>query len=241
MFSYYGAKGQIARFYPKPVCSEIREPFCGSARYACRYGLDRDVWLNDKYSVVVEVWQWIQRATRKDLLALPDLMPGDDLRDFKQLSVVERNLMGFCVGTGLAKPQFKFTCFGANRLRTSGTGTWRQSRNRLLLLVGNISHWKITCGDYAEMPDAEVTWFVDPPYRGSSGAGYPVNDVDYQMLGEWCLGRGGQVIVCEMLGAYWLPFHRLVCGGGDGNVTCKGRKYAEMLWHRCPVKVGFGL
>ena len=31
-------------------------------------------------------------------------------------------------------------------------------------------------------------------------------DIDFPALGEWCRTRSGQVMVCENVGATWLPF-----------------------------------
>jgi hypothetical protein len=61
-----------------------------------------------------------------------------------------------------------------------------------------------THGDYRDAPDIEACWFVDPPYEGVNG--YRHSAIDYEALGEWCMSRRGQVIVCEGANADWLPF-----------------------------------
>jgi site-specific DNA-adenine methylase len=53
--------------------------------------------------------------------------------------------------------------------------------------------------------------FVDPPYqvKGVYYSGSRWSTADYRDLAELCValkGAGHQVIVCERLGADWLPF-----------------------------------
>lgn len=100
MFSYYGSKSKIVHLYPKPRHSVIIEPFAGSARYALKY-FDRDVILIDKYSVIIEIWKFLQLASEKDILGLPILKCGENLRDFN-LSDLERKFLGFNVSGGVA-------------------------------------------------------------------------------------------------------------------------------------------
>jgi len=70
-----------------------------------------------------------------------------------------------------------------------------------------IRHWKVIEGDYTLAPGGPATRFVDPPYVGS-GHHYPHGSrgIDYQELGAWCHAQEGQAIVCENVGADWLPF-----------------------------------
>ena len=79
MFSYYGSKSKIINLYPSPKHGKVIEPFAGSARYALKY-FDRQVLLVDKYSVLVEVWHYLQQASEADILGLPKPAIGDDLR-----------------------------------------------------------------------------------------------------------------------------------------------------------------
>lgn len=67
-----------------------------------------------------------------------------------------------------------------------------------------IKHWKIIYGDYSCVK-GEATWFVDPPYQ-VAGKYYKHKNIDYVKLGEWCRQLEGQAIVCENVGADWLPF-----------------------------------
>ena len=81
MFSYYGSKSKIVDYYPPPKHKKIIEPFAGSARYSLKYW-DNDVLLIDKYDVIVDVWNYLKNATEKDILGLPQLKKGEDLRNF---------------------------------------------------------------------------------------------------------------------------------------------------------------
>ena len=81
-------------------------------------------------------------------------------------------------------------------------------RDRVASQVDAIKHWRVIEGDYTEAPDAEATWFIDPPYNNKAGSHYPwgCDKIDYNALGQWCHQRRGQVIACENEGATWLPF-----------------------------------
>lgn len=81
-------------------------------------------------------------------------------------------------------------------------------------------------GDYADAPDIEATWFIDPPYqRVAKGYTYGASDIDFDVLAEWCRSRRGQVIVCEQEGADWLPFRPLVTHSSINN-----RPTTEVWW-----------
>jgi site-specific DNA-adenine methylase len=201
VFSYYGSKSRVVHLYPKPTEDLIIEPFAGSAKYALRY-CDKHVWLNDAYPVIAEVWQWIQQATRADIERLPELKRGEDLRDFKQLSETERNVLGFAVGRGNAAPRHICSKWSEEDDETA------KLKRYMLHFNERIKHWKITCLDYRELPNERATWFVDPPYQ-VGGERYKVNGIDYQALADWCRTRNGQTIVCENEGGTWLPFKPL--------------------------------
>jgi site-specific DNA-adenine methylase len=99
-------------------------------------------------------------------------------------------------------------------------------RERLAKSVGKISHWEVRCADYREIEDVEATWFIDPPYIGM-GHHYHSDELDYETLASWCKSRRGQVIVCELSGASWLPFVPFI---ETVNASKKNRK--EVIWQR---------
>jgi site-specific DNA-adenine methylase len=227
MFSYYGSKSKIVQYYPRPTTNQIIEPFAGSARYALRY-FEQDVWLNDSYQVIADIWTWIINASQSDIDQLPELTIGDDLRDFKQLSEVERQLLGFAVQRGVATPGNKCNkrCAGLDKRNTRRQTECRYLKQRLTKYQGKIRHWKVTSLDYRELPNQDATWYIDPPYQ-FGGEHYKRNKVDYPALAEWCKSRNGQPIVCENSKADWLPFKQLVRIQGSLNTNT-----VECIWTR---------
>jgi len=41
MFSYYGSKKKIVKYYPEPVHDVIIEPFAGAAWYSLEYPIEK--------------------------------------------------------------------------------------------------------------------------------------------------------------------------------------------------------
>lgn len=235
MFSYFGSKSKLVKLYPQPVYSLIIEPFAGSARYACHYRHNHKVWLNDLDPTIYGIWKWIQQASRKDIEDLPELRPGDNLKDFDLPDVV-KDLLGFAVVRGATHPRHTACGWAAK------SGEIGEMKTRLLSLFrrnydekpeynkeGDITDWKITNQDYRTLPNKEATWFIDPPYQ-RMGDDYSYNNsaIDYLHLREWCLQRKGQIIVCEGTGANWLPFTKLT---GSGRVKRKD-SFEELIWTR---------
>jgi hypothetical protein len=202
MFSYYGSKTNIVDLYPKPVHGKIIEPFAGAAKYSLRY-FDREVLIVDKYPVIIEIWQHLQKCSIKDILNLPDqLLPGETWEDYKLLSTTERYLMGFLLGRADERPRNKTT------VRTLRRPKAIQSRKKFIANnLFKIRHWEIRLGSYNEVPNEIATWFVDPPYQ-FGGEVYVMNNkkINYTDLSSWCKERNGQLIVCENTKASWLPF-----------------------------------
>jgi hypothetical protein len=79
------------------------------------------------------------------------------------------------------------------------------ARERIASQVDAIRHWTLIEGDYTKAPDVEATWFIDPPYA-QAGRYYAQQPDNFDALGAWCQTRNGQVLVCENVGATWLPF-----------------------------------
>lgn len=198
MFSYYGSKSKVVDLYPRPKHGKIIEPFAGSARYALRY-FDREVLLVDKYPVIVDLWNYLKQASERDILSLPEPEKGEDLRSYS-LSDGERYLLGFLANRGNYSP-----CNLVNNFSDIG-----RDKRRIARGLYKIRHWEIRLGDYQSIENEVATWFIDPPYT-AAGKNYVYGSeaLDYSHLAEWSLSRMGQVIVCENLGADWLPFYSL--------------------------------
>lgn len=203
MFSYYGTKARLADKYPRPLFDTIVEPFAGAAGYACSYP-DYDVVLIDANPKIIAVWDFLIRATTRDIRALPDIAPGQSVNDFQYLTDAERWLIGFCINPASSTPKVTATKRSA----------WPRYKQRLVDFVPKIGHWTATVGTYSDDPDVMATWFVDPPYQAAGKYYYGHKGLDFTGLGLWCKRCRGQVIVCENEGADWLPFAPLTRHNG---------------------------
>lgn len=221
MFSYYGSKSKIVHLYPPPKYGKIIEPFAGSARYSLKYW-DREILLVDKYDVIVRIWKWLQLCSKNDILKLPNLPAGGDLKKCG-LSDDELLFCGMIAGVSATSPRFKVSPFSAEQ---------NGNRNRLKIIANNlhkISHWEIKLGDYTEIENQEATWFIDPPYQ-FGGQAYVENSIDYSHLAKWSTGRHGQIIICENTKADWLNFNPILKTRGSSNI-----KSIEAIWSNIPT------
>lgn len=215
MFSYYGRKSKIIKYYPTPMYDTIIEPFAGSAAYSMQY-FEKNVILIEKYDVLVKLWQWlIHEATEKEILALPSVVENDMIEKFDWLCQEEKWLMGFSLNRGSAQPK--------NKVKKFSDG-WENVKKRIATDLKKIRHWQIRQGCYLEAENTKATWFIDPPYQ-FGGEWYRHKNIDYKQLKVFCLQRDGQVIVCENTKADWMDFSPLVKiqGSVNSNTT-------EAIW-----------
>ena len=197
MFSYYGSKSKIVDYYPPPKHKRIIEPFAGSARYSLKYW-QNDVLLVDKYPVIVDVWNYLKNASEQDILKLPILKKGDDVRTFG-LTKDEMLLLGFSCQAGVSTPNYMTSRLGEQNSKTFLKNIAKQ--------LHKIRHWEIKLASYDELENEEDTWFIDPPYQfGGHKYKHSNKTIDFNNLAEWCKSRNGQAIVCENTKADWLPF-----------------------------------
>jgi len=201
MFSYYGSKSKIVDHYPPPKFDMIIEPFAGSAKYSLKY-FDKDVILIDKYDVIVNIWKYLQVASKKDILGLPRPKQGDDLRDIKSISKVERHFMGYLFSAVQQWPANKVSKFGCVHMYG---GDRKDKYHKIADSLHKIRHWQILLGDYRQASNKQATWFIDAPYQ-HGGDKYVHSKIDYNHLSKWCQSRIGQSIVCENTKSDWLPF-----------------------------------
>lgn len=218
MWSYYGSKSKIVKFYPHPKYDLIIEPFAGSAWYSVVHR-HKKVLLNEKYEVLYNIWNWLIHEANSDLiLSYKDFFLGQDISQMS-LSKPHKDLIGFCINRGSISPKSivqKWSCQVVSKPDWASTTAY--SLERIAKIVPEIKHWEIQFGDYKNLPDIEATWFIDPPYQ-FGGQHYLVNDIDYLDLSEWCKTRKGQVIVCENTKADWLPFTPLTKIQGQKRKT----------------------
>jgi hypothetical protein len=110
----------------------------------------------------------------------------------------------------------------------------REIRQRIADMLPLFRGWRIIEGDYTKAPNIEATFFVDPPYQSTGDRYQPgARDLDFAKLGEWCLRRKGQVIVCERFDATWLNgLKRLgqlsAIGGHAGGKRVNVEKFREL-------------
>lgn len=226
-FNYYGSKVNAARHYSAPRFDTIVEPFAGGAGYSLAHR-EKQVVLVDRNPDVIDAWLYLIKATAADVLALPLLEPGAPVP--QDLPRGARLIIGWNVMTCGVRPQSRLVPCAA-RIPSSYWG--ESKRAALASLALEIKHWQAFCLSYERIPNTVATWFVDPPYIGKNGVHYPNgNDaIDFTHLGAWCREREGQVIVCEGVGATWLPFRYAY--DHASNIEPTGRRRAgEMVYEQ---------
>lgn len=72
MWGYYGSKSKIIEKYPPPKFDTVIEPFAGTAQYALKYW-DRNIILIEKYDVICNLWKWLQKCSKQDILSTRQL------------------------------------------------------------------------------------------------------------------------------------------------------------------------
>jgi site-specific DNA-adenine methylase len=202
-FTYYGGKHRIAMKYPPPNHSTIIEPFCGSAGYSLAHN-KKTVKLFDLNERIVGIWNYLIKVKESEILNLP--IKVSDTRELRNIPQEAKWLIGFWCNKGTCEPANKPTTWMLNG--TSPNSFWGEAiRNRVCMQLKDIRHWSCEQKDYQNISDnSQATWFIDPPYSAKPGRLYKHNKIDYSMLSLFCKERRGQVIVCEMQGASWLPF-----------------------------------
>ena len=199
-FSYFGSKWRSIPSYPKPEHQTIIEPFAGGASYALHYP-EREVCLIVKDPIICGVWEYLIKATVREILELPDTF--ENVNDIKAPQEA-RWLIGFWLNRATTHP-----CNTPSAWMRTGeheSSFWGlEKRIRIAGQLEYIRHWQIFNNSYDSAPNCAATWFIDPPYQ-RMGHRYRFSDIDYSHLSGWCKSRRGQVIVCEQEGAEWLQF-----------------------------------
>jgi hypothetical protein len=151
-------------------------------------------------------------------------------------------LIGFWLGRGRSSPALQPSSWMKTAIGgPDRKGFWGiRMRTRIAQQVKHIRHWKIFHESYENAPDVEATWHIDPPYQ-QAGKAYRKKDIDYAALATWCQSRRGQVMVCEQMGATWLPFRKFVIGDSAYcRRASRKRMTPEVIWIRNDRKIGFG-
>lgn len=192
MWSYYGSKSKLIKYYPAPTLDKIIEPFGGTAKYSLKY-FEKEVIIYELFHKIYEIWKYLQSASKKDILSLPNI--GYKEKIPSSLSNPEKWLIGYCVARGAPRPATMGHKFNS----------WERDKIRISEDLYKIRHWKILNTNGLLHPNEKATWFIDPPYQ-KMGYKYNFNKINYNELSVWCKERLGQVIVCENADARWLPF-----------------------------------
>lgn len=220
MFSYYGSKSKIVDYYPPPKYKKIIEPFAGSARYSLKYW-QNDIFLVDKYDVIINNWKWLQQCSENDIKKLPVMKIGETLDDYN-LSVDEKIFMGFIVQQGTTGMRKTVSSYAVDGIKSQ--------LNNIASQLFKIKHWEIKLGDYTEIENIEAAWFIDPPYQfGGHEYKYSNKKINFTELAEWCKSRSGQTIVCENTKANWLSFKPMIEMQGAAFKT------TEAIWSNYPT------
>lgn len=248
-FPYYGSCHSMAKLYPRPRHDRLIEPFAGSACYSLHHP-ERDVVLVERDPVIAELWRWLIRISPAEVLALPDLEPGQSTDDL-EVCPAARSLIGLwcnpASGGGPSKASSTWGKYGGiggrGGHRMPRLNSWEaRVRHRIARQLPAIRHWTVVEGEAMattnhpctpvsagiarQSPSGGATWFIDPPYEGRPGSHYRYGSklIDYGELGAWCQSLPGQAMVREQLGADWLPFERL------GTVNGQRGKSTEVAW-----------
>jgi len=224
MWSYYGAKTNVIDLYPPPKFDKVIEPFAGTARYALKY-FEKDVLIVDKYDVVIDIWKWLQKCSKRDILSLPNMKKGEHVDDYTFDCLEAKHLMGFMIGFMTETPRKTATIRMEQR-----PNSIKYTLNRIANNLHKIRHWEIRSGSYEDIENENASWFIDPPYvKGGDRYKYSNKHIDFSQLADWCKSRKGQAIVCETLGADWLDFKRMTT-----HHTRRGPQH-EVIWSNLPT------
>lgn len=229
-FSFYGGKYRAAPHYPRPAHKLIIEPFAGSAGYAMRYP-DLDVVLVERDPVLAAVWRYLLTATPSEIRRLPLYGEGWSTTDDLDVSDGARYLIGLWLNKGMTGPCKRPSAWMRNSLPGRLETYWGAgARERVASQIERIRHWRLIEGDYTAAPDAEATWFIDPPYT-TAGHRYRfgARQLDYGSLAVWCRSRLGHVMVCEHVDAAWMPFRPFMLAKATDGAKRTGVS-KEAIW-----------
>lgn len=219
VFSYYGGKAALAKWYPEPMYPVIVEPFAGSAAYSQRYWKHK-VFLFDVDPDIVETWRFLISASETDILSLPDVSIGTDIHSL-QIPQGAKNLIGYAVNEGSSYPK------RTPNVRAINRGWWNTRKHKVARLVSRFNHWEVRLLSWENLYDiaCDLTWFIDPPYS-HGGKYYRYANIRYGALAAFCKSRHGQTIVCENTKANWLGFTPLI-----KTVGMRHTHTTEAIWH----------
>lgn len=210
VLNFFGSKVRHARKYPHPRYIKVVEPCAGGAGYSLAH-LTHEVVLYDIRSSVTRVWQYLIRSKPDEILALPLILPGQHVNQL-ECSEDGRLLISWALNVGGVPDTTlkRWYAEGGDQMNR-----WSPKRRfAMAKLCSKVKHWRCEQLDWVgllnhSLRDGPATYFVDPPYQEARLNRYGTPKLDYVELAKVCRALPGQVIVCEQLGATWLPFRPL--------------------------------
>lgn len=229
-FCYFGGKWRAALKYPRPEHDLIVEPFAGAAGYATRYA-NRRVLLIEKDPVIAGLWKYLIKVKAEEVRAIPLLAHDETIDDLGSVPQEARSLVGFWLNKGASAPMRSPSAW--MRGGTRPNSYWGETiRERIARQVEQIRHWECWEGSYDCAPQTVATWFVDPPYQvAGKNYRFGAEGIEFGMLAQWASARRGLVMVCENVGASWLPFEPFANIKGNPSKN-GGKRSAEALYLR---------
>lgn len=230
-FSYYGAKSKIAHLYPAPLRDTIMEPFAGAACYSFRYW-ERNVILNDVDPITYAIWRFLTSPAASDVVErfVPDTVTSGD-KISEMVPVADVGLVALLRAAANQGTQGTRSIRDVVTPMAAGCWNGRLKRKLMDVVIPRVRHWTVTNTDYAMLPDRTATWYIDPPYANAAGRVYRHAEIDYGALAKWAQSCTGQVIVCENIGAAWLPFEPLGTSARGIKSRYQRADAGEALYH----------
>lgn len=231
-FKYYGGKGMLCQYYPKPEFKKIVEIFAGGACYALRYYM-HDCILVEKNESVVAAWKFIQNPIEKQLRKIPEQVdPGTKISDFGRLDPGFEFILRAAANIGTAGQNKKMETI----TKIGAVHFYKNTVRKVLFWTDKIQHWKIYHGSYADFNFGEATYLVDPPYQNDAGAIYKFGskEIDYDHLKKFIKSLTGQIIITENSKSHWIKQYRVFdlkrCCGLNAKHISKNRD-SEVFIH----------
>lgn len=204
-FSYFGSKYRLAKHYPAPLAGvPVVEPFAGSAAYSVYYDAP-EVILYDANPVICGIWDYLIRASVRDISGLPDKI----IEHVDEASAPQeaKALIGFWLAKARGAPATRAGPWSKNFYSETNANVWGPAvKARIARQLPNIRAWRVINAAYHTAPAIRATWFIDLPYVTTARNTYVFKDINYAEVAAFSLDRQGLVINCDDISARYLAF-----------------------------------